>query len=76
MKNNRNKDYEWTLTVVRDGRQGLVKNADAADFKFGRWRKDLDKSNIKNIPDGLVPKKTSPLTLPGPPDFRYHFFGD
>jgi hypothetical protein len=54
MKNNRNKDYEWTLTVVRDGRQGLVKNADAAEFKFGRWRKELDKSNIKNIPDGFI----------------------
>ena len=51
MKNN---DREWTLTVVRDGRQGIVKNADDAKFKFGRWRKELDKSNISYIPNGLI----------------------
>ena len=51
MRNNR---YEWTLAVVRDGRQGIVKNADEAEFKFGRWRKELNKSIIKNIPNGLI----------------------
>ena len=43
MKNNRNKDYEWTLTVVRDGRQGLVKNATDCP---NEWRSNEDITNL------------------------------
>ena len=54
MRNKRENVYEWTLAIVRDGRQGIVKNTDEAEFKFGRWRRELNKSINRHIPNGLI----------------------